>query len=234
MGSQRQARRKIAPAVHPDKPRAPKRAARDPEGTRNAILDAAIREFALEGYGGGRIDRISTAARSNDRMVYYYFGSKQDLFRESIERVYASLVEAEQKLVLDFTNPIKALEDVIEFNWRYYIDHPEFISLINTENLFKAHHIKQSEKTKAYSLPQLEIINQIIDQGRARRLFCSDVDAESVFLTVASLTYFYHSNVHTLSNYLGRDLLQSDALDGWLSHVKGVVVASLRTPLPRR
>ena len=78
-----------------------KPATRDPEGTRSALLSAAVAEFAREGYGGARIDRISKAASSHDRRGYYYFGSKEDLYRESIEWVYQSLVDAELKLELD-------------------------------------------------------------------------------------------------------------------------------------
>ncbi len=74
-------------------PRIPR--ARSAEHTRNTILRAAIAEFAAEGYGGARVDRISRAAGSNDRMLYYYFGSKETLFRCVIEQCYADLVAEE-------------------------------------------------------------------------------------------------------------------------------------------
>jgi TetR/AcrR family transcriptional regulator, upper aerobic nicotinate degradation pathway regulator len=203
---------------------------RDPEGTRSALLSAAVAEFAREGYGGARIDRISKAALSHDRMVYYYFGSKEDLYRESIEWVYQSLVEAELKLELDLDRPVEALKAVIAFNWHYYIEHPELISILNTENLYKARHIKGSKKVEQFASPQLATIQAILSKGVEARMFRADFTAEQLFLTIASLTYFYLSNVHTLSNYLSRDLARTSALDDWLAHVTRVVIDSLSRP----
>src|SRR3954454_8555018 len=60
------------------------RRTRAPDQTREAILRAAVGEFAREGYGGARVDRISKAAKSNDRMLYYYFKSKEKLFHQVI------------------------------------------------------------------------------------------------------------------------------------------------------
>jgi TetR/AcrR family transcriptional regulator, upper aerobic nicotinate degradation pathway regulator len=200
---------------------------RDPERTRRALLDAALSEFAREGYGGARIDRISKAAGSHDRMVYYYFGSKEELYRATIVSVYQSLVDAELKLQLDLDNPVEALKSVIEFNWRYYIDHPELIRILNTENLYKARHIKGSNMVEQYASPQLATIQGILTRGVEARLFRADFTAEQVFLTIASLTYFYLSNVYTLSNYLSRDLARATALDSWLAHTTRVVIDSL-------
>src|SRR5689334_17921126 len=58
----------------------PARATRDPEQTRQRILDAAKAEFARVGLGGARVDRIAQEAGANKRMLYYYFGNKEDLF----------------------------------------------------------------------------------------------------------------------------------------------------------
>src|SRR5215470_16061193 len=89
--------------VHASAPRAKSRAGakkiakkrrrtRAPDQTREALLKAAVAEFAREGYGGARVDRISRAAKSNDRMLYYYFKSKEKLFHHVIEHCYAELV----------------------------------------------------------------------------------------------------------------------------------------------
>lgn len=48
--------------------------------TKARILKAAVTVFARDGYAGGRIEQISKEAESNDRMIYYYFSSKENLF----------------------------------------------------------------------------------------------------------------------------------------------------------
>ena len=66
--------------------RSPARPARDPQRTRNRILAAAIAEFSAEGFAGARVARIARRARINKRMLYHYFGNKEDLFREILDR----------------------------------------------------------------------------------------------------------------------------------------------------
>lgn len=55
--------------------------ARDAEATKARILAAAKVEFARLGFGGTRVDEIAGKARANKRMIYHYFGSKEDLFQ---------------------------------------------------------------------------------------------------------------------------------------------------------
>ncbi len=59
---------------------------RDPEATKARILAAARREFSAKGIAGTRVDAIAARAKVNKRMLYYYFGSKEGLFREILRR----------------------------------------------------------------------------------------------------------------------------------------------------
>jgi TetR/AcrR family transcriptional regulator len=61
-------------------------ASRDPEATKRRILAAALREFSAKGIAGARVDAIAARAKVNKRMLYYYFGSKEGLFREILRR----------------------------------------------------------------------------------------------------------------------------------------------------
>ena len=59
---------------------------RDPEATKARILAAALREFSAKGISGARVDAIAARAKVNKRMLYYYFESKEGLFREILRR----------------------------------------------------------------------------------------------------------------------------------------------------
>jgi TetR/AcrR family transcriptional regulator len=59
---------------------------RDPEATKARILAAALREFSAKGISGARVDAIAARATVNKRMLYYYFDSKEGLFREILRR----------------------------------------------------------------------------------------------------------------------------------------------------
>src|SRR5436853_7114624 len=78
---------------------------RDPEGMQRKILQAATEEFANHGFGGARVERISRRAHTVDRMLYYYFGSKEKLFRSVLGQAYEQLGEAEHRAALSSTAP---------------------------------------------------------------------------------------------------------------------------------
>ncbi len=121
--------------------------------TQDSILRAATRIFAKHGFSGGRIDQISLAAKSHDRMIYYYFGSKEGLYIAVLENLYRRFNEAESTLKFDEDQPEQALVAVIHFMWDYYQRNPEFITLLNDANLHRCKHIAKSLRASDYSSP---------------------------------------------------------------------------------
>jgi AcrR family transcriptional regulator len=189
------------------------------QATREAILRAATKVFARHGFAGGRIEQISKAAKSYDRMIYYYFGSKEALFIAVIEDTYRRFNEAEQALVLDTTQPLAALQAVIHFVWTYYQKNPEFITLLNSENLLRGKHIAKSARAREYSSPALAITDRVLQAGIAQGLFRTDLNPRDLYLMIASMAYFYLSNRFTLSSFLGEPLDAPAALAHWESFV---------------
>src|SRR2546429_117377 len=103
------------------------------ERTRRRILDAATEEFARFGLGGARVDRIASRAGANKRMLYYYFGDKDRLFLAALEDRYAHIRSAEHALELEHLEPLAALKRLVEFTWDYFLEHPEVLTLLNSE-----------------------------------------------------------------------------------------------------
>ena len=187
--------------------------------TRDNILRAATKVFARYGYEGGSVEKISKAAKSFDRMIYYYFGSKEGLFIEVLEETYKRMNDAESQLQLDVENPVDALQDVIRFVVGYYRKNPEFITLLNTENLHKGKHISKSMRAREYSSPAIEVIRRVLESGQAQGVFRHDIVARDVYLLIAATGYFYMSNRHTLSAFLGEDMETPAALAHWQAFV---------------
>lgn len=194
------------------------------------ILDAATREFATHGYGGARIERISAAAGTVDRMLYYYFGSKEGLFRSVLEQAYEALGAAEQRLRLADAEPAAGMRALIAFTWNYYLRHPEFTRLLNTENLHRGEHVRHSKRVKALSFPLLSILTDLLKRGEAQRKFRPGVDPVQVYLTIAALAYFYVSNRYTLSRFLGIELMAVAQRKRWLEHITALVLGHIQTP----
>ena len=206
-------------AVGADGSRAPGVRELAAQATRDAILRAATKVFARHGFAGGRVEQISKAAKSYDRMIYYYFGSKEGLFIAVIEETYRRFNEAEQGLVLDTTQPLAALDAMIRFVWTYYQKNPEFITLLNSENLLRGKHIAKSARAKDYSSPALAITDSVLQAGIAQGLFRPTLNARDLYLMIASMAYFYLSNRFTLSSFLGENLEAPAALAHWEAFV---------------
>ena len=189
------------------------------QATREAILCAATKVFARHGFAGGRIEQISKAAKSHDRMIYYYFGSKEALFIAVIEDTYRRFNDAEQALALDPSQPRQALDNMIRFVWGYYQKNPEFITLLNSENLLRGKHIGKSTRAREYSSPALAITDRVLQTGIEQGLFRADLSARDLYLMIASMAYFYLSNRFTLSSFLGENLAAPAALAHWEAFV---------------
>ncbi|MEO6013536.1 MAG: TetR/AcrR family transcriptional regulator [Devosia sp.] len=201
---------------------------RDPEGTKATILASATREFTEKGFGGARIDAIATRAKINKRMLYHYFGGKEALYLAVLENAYAAIRSAEAKLDLAHREPEDALRELVLFTFHYFLDHPEFMSLLGTENLLQAKFLRRSDRIAEVNSPIIEELTDVLARGAEAGLFRKDADALYVYLTMAALGFFYLSNRWTLSTVFRRDLVEAAEIDRWGAHVCSVVLNSVR------
>lgn len=206
----------------------PPRARRDPAGVRRRILAAATREFARHGFAGARVDRIARLARINKQLLYYHIGDKAALYLAVLEAAYERIRAAERTLQLDALDPPAAIAGLVAFTWQYFLDHPEFLALLGSENLQRARHLKRSDKVEHMHSPFVGMIRAVLARGEARGDFRPGVDPVQLYISIAGLAYFYVSNSATLSVIFGRDLLAKPARTARLAHMQEFVLAGIR------
>ena len=200
---------------------------RNPERNRERILAAALEEFSRYGLGGARVDRIAARAGANKRMLYYYFGNKEELFLAVLESRYAHIRRAEQGLRLGALEPVHGIRRLIAFTWHYYLKHPEFLTLLNSENLHRARHLRRSRQIAALHSPLVAMLRDLLERGVRLRKFRRGVDPVQLYISIAALGYFYLSNRHTLSTIFERDLLAPRNKAERLQHMTGLVLGYL-------
>jgi AcrR family transcriptional regulator len=186
---------------------------RDAEATKARILQAAKKEFAKHGLGGARVDEIADRANANKRMLYHYFGSKEDLFRTVLEAAYLDIRSAERKLKLESLSPSDALESLVRFTWKYYLKNPEFITLVNSENLHRARHIKSLSSLPETTRGLVEMVEGILKRGEDSGEFRPGIDATQLNITIAAIGYYYLTNRFTGSYLFQRDMMDEQALN---------------------
>lgn len=186
---------------------------RDADATKARILAAAKSEFARLGLGGARVDEIAEKAEANKRMIYHYFGSKEELFRVVLEEAYLDIRQAEQKLRLDDLSPREALETLVRFTWDYYLKNPEFITLVNSANLHKGRHLEGSVRLREASRRYVGTVQKILERGAADGTFRTGVDPVQLNITIAAIGYYYLTNRFTGKFLFERDYMTPEALN---------------------
>ncbi|WP_420328363.1 TetR/AcrR family transcriptional regulator [Mameliella sp.] len=186
---------------------------RDADETRARILAAAKKEFAKNGLGGARIDEIAERAKANKRMIYHYFGNKEDLFLIVLEEAYLDIRAAERKLRLEDLSAREALEKLVRFTWEYYLKNPEFITLVNSENLHKARHLKKSERVGPAQRRFVDMVEELLDRGVAEGVFRPGIDPVQLNITIAAVNYYYLTNRYTGALLFDRKMMEKEALE---------------------
>ena len=202
--------------------------ARDPARTQESIIEAATAEFSRRGLGGARVDAIADAAGVNKRMLYHYFGNKEDLFLAVLERAYEKIRGQEEALRLENLDPVEAMRRLVRFTFRYFVENQYFVALLNSENLHRARHIRRSRRATSINSPLIGVIGGVLKRGRAAGVFRGGVDPLQLYISIAGVAYFYFSNIHTLSVIFARDLNGSASLAARERHVVDVILGYLR------
>jgi hypothetical protein len=116
------------------------------------------------------------------------------------------------------------MRELVAFTWNHYVRHPEFLNLLNSENLHRARHLKQSSRIREMNSPLVQTLGEVLERGRRDGVFRGGIDAVQLYISIAGLAYFYLSNNPTLSTIFGRDLMSAKAMAERLSHITEVVM----------
>jgi len=208
----------------------PAKKPRNPDDTKRRILAAAKVEFAKKGLGGARVDDIAARAKANKRMMYHYFGNKEKLFRQVVEDAYGEFRDREAALELDSLEPVAAVKTLIAFIWKYFLDNPEFITLVNSENLHKARHIKKSQRMQEMNRSFVRRMQNLLERGVKAQVFRKGLDPVQVNISIAAVGYYYLTNRFTGSIVFERDLMSEDALTARLEFNTRTILRMICTP----
>ena len=199
----------------------------DGNSTRAAILAAARAEFSTQGLSGARVKKIAEQAGVNKQLIYYYFGSKDDLYRAALEAVYAEIRALEQTLHLGDLPPVDAMAALVGFSFDYLAEHPDFIGMLNHENARGAHHVRSSSAIRATNSPLIEMVAATLKRGVAAGVFRRGVDPVDLYIAIAGMSYFFFSNRLTLSSIFGRDLTAARHESAYRKHVVALTLSGL-------
>lgn len=207
---------------------APKLRTRDAEATKARLLKVATTEFASRGYDGARVDSIARNAGVNINLVYHYFGSKQGIYVAALESVYVLIRSHHQDMVLRNLDPETAMSELVRSTFRMFVETPEAIGLLSTENIQRARYVQESQLISGLYNALLEFIRDTLERGVAAGVFRDGVDPVELFISINAEGYFYLSNRYTLGFILHQDLMAPDRLKAREEHIVAVILGYLR------
>ena len=192
----------------------PKRKGRinDPERTRADILRVAGEEFAEHGFAGGRVDEIAERTKTSKRMIYYYFESKEGLYRTVLLEYYAKLRGAEADRDLDGYPPLEALQKLIAFTFDWHTSNPDGVRLVMVENIHRARSLQTLPSIEPVNSKVIGLVQRILDRGVAEGSVRPGISAMDLYLSIASLCYFNVSNRYTVAAIFGHDMGADDVM----------------------
>lgn len=194
------------------------------------LLETAVTEFADHGYSGARTDRIARSAGTNIRMLYHYFGSKDDLYVAVLEAVLADLRLDELQLDTHALTPMEGLLQIFDFVDSHFAAHPQLGKLLAFENLNEARHLARSARIPEMSTPLLRMIRKLLARGAASGQVRTGVDALHLYVAMVSLAYYGRAHAFTLSRIFERDLHKAAWQGKHLSLTRQMVAAFLAPP----
>lgn len=192
---------------------------RDADRTRSELLAVATEVFAEDGYSGARVDEIAARTRTTKRMIYYYFGGKEGLYRAVLEEAYRGIREAERGIDVDHADPVAAVRALAEVTFDHHVQHDAFIRLVAIENVHRGEFIRQIDGLREASKPAKDVLDEILERGRAAGLFRADVDAIDVHLVISAYCVFQVANRYTFGYLFDVDLAAPDRR----RHLRGVI-----------
>ena len=189
----------------------------------------ATREFADKGYAGARVDEIAAQTRTTKRMLYYYFGSKEQLYIAVLEGAYAVIRGLERQLDVEHLDPVEAIRQLAELTFDHHESHPDFIRLVSIENIHHAEHIARSTTLPGLANPALDVLSRILERGRATGSFRADLDPLDVHMLISSYCVFRTANRHTFRAIFNRDMLDPTRREHYRTMLGDLVLAYLTT-----
>jgi TetR/AcrR family transcriptional regulator len=216
--------------VKPLKPHAHERRQRDPERTKLEILAVATQEFADRGFAGARVDEIAAQTRTTKRMIYYYFGSKEQLYIAALEKSYEAIRITEQSVDIDNLDPVAAVRKLAELTFDRHEANPNFSRLVSHENMQRAKFITAGGGFPGLDRPVIKMLQYALEQGRSSGVFRRDIDVFDVHMLISSFCFFRINNQYTFRANFGRNLVEPARRAMYRQMIGDVVVQYLTSP----
>lgn len=198
---------------------------RNPNITKERILQAGITEFGSQGFGGARTEAIAERAGCNIRMLYHYFGGKQALYVASLDRVYSAMREKTKTLNLLDIDPVAAMNSLVEFTFDHITENPDFVRLSGVENTQGGKYLQSLPHLSTSAAELISTIDKIVEAGQSGKVFKSEIDSLQLYVSIMALSCLHISHKHTLGVSFGPSIEEASWIAERRNHVAEIILS---------
>src|SRR6185437_16191274 len=203
---------------------------RNADRSRAAILDAAERLFATQGYDATSLNQVGAAAGVSRGTPGYFFGSKADLYQAVLDRSFAEVREAVREGRARALASNESAETILAGAVSDYFDflaaRPNFVRLIEREALSGSRlphgvsHLSAGQEALAAISAELGLDDS------------ASGEAAQLLLSIISLCWFSLIHARTVAPAVGVSLHDAAAIERRKRHVISLVLHGIRGLVP--
>jgi AcrR family transcriptional regulator len=158
--------------------------------TADLILDAAERLFARQGFAATTIKQIGKEAAVNPALLYYYYDSKETLYRAMLQRILAQLLARGTDAIERAATHADRIRAFVRAQARLLGEHPHFPQLLVRELVdHQAAHAEQAITTTAAAA--FKRLCEVIEAGQKEGAFRTALDPRFTAISIiAQVAYF--------------------------------------------
>jgi TetR/AcrR family transcriptional regulator len=213
------------PATDKQKTIKPTNITRNPEATKNQILDAAEAEFAVTGLSGARTEAIAAQTGVTKAMIYYYFQSKEELYQAVLQRCLVGMLGMAEQLQLDCLPPDAALVKLLTTMLHCMSENPRVGSILCLEAI--------QNKGKYYPKQLGNILYgtvvEILEQGMKLGVFRQLEPRHTAVNIVGACSFYFTAQENLKYLWPGRRLLGKELLQSHAQESIDLIMAGVRT-----
>ncbi len=197
---------------------------RTKEESMRDILNSAELMFADKGFYGARIDKIAEQANINKRMIYVYFGEKEELYKQVLFNVYQRMEQVEAQLLKQTFEGKKLIEKIIEVYFDFLHNNPSFVRILMWENLNKAQYLNELQDVFV-ERKTIKLIKEALVKGKQQGVFKQEIDETETVISLITICFGNFSNQYTLSKLFHKDLKNQQSILERRQYVTNMMLA---------
>lgn len=198
-------------------------------GTAEAILDAAEPLFGSQGFAATTIKQIGRAAGLNPALIYYYFGSKEELYRALLNRLFGTLAQRGAERMAAVSSPEEAIRTLLGLQSEIMMRSPSLPRILARE--MADHGAAHAQEGIAHlSATLFSRLHALIQHGQAAGTIRADVDARFAAVSTVSLIPYFHIAQPAVAILMGEGELTREQMEAYARHAADFVLAALAVP----